>query len=157
MSATRPPLDALRAVPCPLCQAPAGQPCTSHGGTRVRRTDVHIVRTRAFLEAQAKQHAEAVADVAYLEAEALNSQPALDHLAELYTEAGHPDHLARQFAAELLAKHTRELTAMQRQHLANQGYDTTCVCGGCSACLARDYIDVLDQYGNRLLRTEAGR
>lgn len=34
-------------VPCPRCAAPAGQLCTSHGGTRVRRDDVHQARTAA--------------------------------------------------------------------------------------------------------------
>jgi hypothetical protein len=35
------------AVPCPRCEAPAGQLCTSHNGTRTRRTDTHTARTEA--------------------------------------------------------------------------------------------------------------
>lgn len=40
------------AVPCPACQSPAGQLCTSHSGTRVRRNDVHQDRTKAHAAAQ---------------------------------------------------------------------------------------------------------
>lgn len=35
------------AVPCPRCGAVAGNPCTSHSGTRPRRSDVHTARTAA--------------------------------------------------------------------------------------------------------------
>jgi hypothetical protein len=35
------------AVPCPRCEAPAGQLCTSHNGTRTRRTETHQARTEA--------------------------------------------------------------------------------------------------------------
>ncbi|QKN87631.1 hypothetical protein QEN63_gp46 [Streptomyces phage Vondra] len=38
------------AVPCPYCGAPAGQLCTSHGGTRVRRDDTHQARTASYRE-----------------------------------------------------------------------------------------------------------
>lgn len=44
MSTAPPPATA---VPCPRCGAEAGAPCTSHGGTRVRRHDVHQDRTAA--------------------------------------------------------------------------------------------------------------
>ncbi|MFB6943213.1 hypothetical protein ACFWGL_17035 [Streptomyces sp. NPDC060286] len=37
-------------VPCPRCGAPAGQLCTSHSGTRVRRDDMHQARTAAYRE-----------------------------------------------------------------------------------------------------------
>lgn len=40
------------AVPCPTCQSPAGQLCTSHSGTRTRRNDVHQTHTAAFAAAQ---------------------------------------------------------------------------------------------------------
>ncbi|MBD0707375.1 MULTISPECIES: hypothetical protein [unclassified Streptomyces] len=36
------------AVPCPTCGSPAGALCTSHGGTRPRRHDVHQTRTTAL-------------------------------------------------------------------------------------------------------------
>ncbi|NEA19838.1 hypothetical protein [Streptomyces halstedii] len=45
-------LDQLRTVPCGQCGAPAGEPCTSHQGTRVRRNDVHQARTKTYQEAQ---------------------------------------------------------------------------------------------------------
>ncbi|MGQ4486867.1 hypothetical protein ACN6LM_003882 [Streptomyces sp. SAS_281] len=40
------------AVPCPACGSEAGQLCTSHGGNRVRRNDVHQLRTAAWRAAQ---------------------------------------------------------------------------------------------------------
>jgi hypothetical protein len=39
------------AVACPTCQAEPGDLCTSHSGTRVRRTNTHIARMRAWLDA----------------------------------------------------------------------------------------------------------
>ncbi|WP_406412114.1 hypothetical protein OG923_24510 [Streptomyces halstedii] len=47
-----PTLEQLRTVPCGQCGAPAGEPCTSHGGTRVRPHDVHQARTKAYRKAQ---------------------------------------------------------------------------------------------------------
>ncbi|AZM46611.1 hypothetical protein DMB38_13005 [Streptomyces sp. WAC 06738] len=44
-------LPAIR-VACPLCGSPAGAPCTSHGGTRERRHDVHRARTAAWTAQQ---------------------------------------------------------------------------------------------------------
>ncbi|MGR7003434.1 hypothetical protein ACU686_44760 [Yinghuangia aomiensis] len=38
------------AVPCPTCHAEAGAYCTSHSGTRIRRTNVHQARTAACAE-----------------------------------------------------------------------------------------------------------
>lgn len=50
----------------------------------------------------------------------MTDQPtALDDLAELYCEAGHRDADARRYAAELLARHAREL-AEQTHELARQ-------------------------------------
>ena len=39
------------AVPCPRCDAAAGDPCTSHSGTRPRRNDTHTDRTTAWARA----------------------------------------------------------------------------------------------------------
>ncbi|MCI4045454.1 hypothetical protein [Streptomyces sp. TRM75563] len=36
------------AVPCPQCDAPARQLCTSHSGTRQRTNDTHQARTKAY-------------------------------------------------------------------------------------------------------------
>ncbi|MFD3902997.1 hypothetical protein HXS80_20625 [Streptomyces sp. CB04723] len=41
------------AVPCPQCDAPAGQLCTSHSGTRTRTNNTHQARTRAYRAQQA--------------------------------------------------------------------------------------------------------
>lgn len=49
---TGPGLSA-RAVACDACGALPGDPCTSHGGTRIRRHDVHQARTRAYAAQQA--------------------------------------------------------------------------------------------------------
>ncbi|GHF07950.1 hypothetical protein GCM10014715_74820 [Streptomyces spiralis] len=51
---------------------------------------------------------------------------------------------SRQHADRILDRHAHELAEQQRAHLLQQGYDLDCVCGGCSACLARDYIDLID-------------
>lgn len=48
MSAT-PNLPSV-AVACPACGSPAGQPCTSHGGKRVRNHNVHLARKTAYDE-----------------------------------------------------------------------------------------------------------
>lgn len=48
----RPATFPALAVPCPTCQSPAGQLCTSHGGSRPRRHDVHQLRTAAHNAAQ---------------------------------------------------------------------------------------------------------
>lgn len=40
---------------------------------------------------------------------------ALDHLTEVFDEAGHPDAAARQYAAELLAEHAHELAEKIRE------------------------------------------
>jgi len=36
------------------------------------------------------------------------------------------------------------LAEQQRDHLRSQGYDLGCVCGDCSCCIAREYIDLID-------------
>ncbi|MFH8598151.1 zinc finger domain-containing protein [Streptomyces rimosus] len=40
------------AVACPACGSAPGVLCTSHSGTRVRRSDVHQARTAAHAAAQ---------------------------------------------------------------------------------------------------------
>lgn len=40
------------AVACPACGSKRGALCTSHSGTRVRRSDVHQLRTAAHVAAQ---------------------------------------------------------------------------------------------------------
>ncbi|MGW6461022.1 zinc finger domain-containing protein [Streptomyces sp. NPDC055078] len=42
------------AVACPWCYAPAGDLCTSHGGTRPRRADTHQARRDAWVTALAQ-------------------------------------------------------------------------------------------------------
>lgn len=46
---TTPNLPSL-AVACPACGSPADEPCTSHGGTRVRHNNVHLARKVAYDE-----------------------------------------------------------------------------------------------------------
>ncbi|WP_037616372.1 hypothetical protein [Streptomyces aureus] len=43
-----------------------------------------------------------------------------------------------------LDAYAHELAEQQREHLRQDGYEPDCVCEGCSACLARDYIDLID-------------
>lgn len=45
---------------------------------------------------------------------------------------------------DVRAQAVREAAEKQRAHLRHQGYDLTCVCEGCTACLAREYIDLID-------------
>jgi hypothetical protein len=67
------------AVACPRCGAAPGQLCTSHGGTRPRRYDVHQVRAAALPPATRP-----VTDLDPLLAEAL------DYLSSRLAEEGHP-------------------------------------------------------------------
>lgn len=46
--------------------------------------------------------------------EQADEEPALHHLTKLYSEAGHRDQDAQRYAAELLAKHAREIAALVR-------------------------------------------
>lgn len=39
-------------VTCPMCGALPGELCTSHGGTRPRRNDVHQARTATWRATQ---------------------------------------------------------------------------------------------------------
>lgn len=50
----------------------------------------------------------------------------------------------RADAEELYEIVAHALAEEQREYLRNQGYDTTCVCGSCSACLSAEYIDLID-------------
>lgn len=52
--------------------------------------------------------------------------------------------LGESVAREVLGEHAHELAEQQRAHLKDQGYDTDCVCEACSACLAQEYIDLID-------------
>ncbi|MCY0957675.1 hypothetical protein [Streptomyces sp. H27-H5] len=75
-------------------------------------------------------------------------QSAFQELTEVYEDAGCRTSAARQWAADLLTKHARELAAQQRAHLLSEGYGFDCACDGCSACLARDFIDLIDPAAN---------
>lgn len=50
-------------------------------------------------------------------------------------------HADRQIVFDVIA---HELAEQQRKYLRSQGYGLECVCDGCSACIARDYIDLID-------------
>jgi hypothetical protein len=50
----------------------------------------------------------------------------------------------REYAQRLFDNHAHELAEQQRAWLRFQGYDTDCVCESCSACLARDFINLID-------------
>ncbi|MFI1287436.1 hypothetical protein ACH4VM_02810 [Streptomyces sp. NPDC020792] len=50
-------------------------------------------------------------------------------------------HFDRQRIYDVIA---HELAEQQREWLRQQGYDLGCVCGSCSACLATEYIDLID-------------
>lgn len=48
---------------------------------------------------------------------------------------------------DILDIHAHELAEKQREWLKSQGYgpdEVPCPCGGCSWCLAQDYIDLID-------------
>jgi len=49
---------------------------------------------------------------------------------------------AHQAAVKDVLAH--RLAEQQRDHLRSQGYDLGCVCGSCSSCIAREYIDIID-------------
>lgn len=80
-------------------------------------------------------------DAAKLAREAQPAATVLDELAEVYAEQGHPDRLARQFAAALLAAHTRELAALVAEHARQRGQEMrargdrsrVATCGGMQA------------------------
>lgn len=46
--------------------------------------------------------------------------------------------------ASWLDVYAHKLAEQQRAWLRFQGYDTSCVCGGCPCCLATEYIDLID-------------
>ncbi|MGW6416336.1 hypothetical protein [Streptomyces sp. NPDC055055] len=72
------------------------------------------------------------------------ARTAFTELTEVYEDAGARTLQARQLAAELLMKHAAELAQQQRAELDSQGYGEDCPCGGCTACLAREFIDLID-------------
>lgn len=51
---------------------------------------------------------------------------------------------SREHADRILNRHAHELAEQQREWLRSQGYDFDCVCGGCTCCIAREYIDLID-------------
>ncbi|MFC9341426.1 hypothetical protein ACFT0G_25355 [Streptomyces sp. NPDC057020] len=71
-------------------------------------------------------------------------QSVVQELADVYEDAGARALQARQLAVELLTKHATGLAQQQRAELCSQGYGEDCPCGGCSACLAREVIDLID-------------
>lgn len=47
-------------------------------------------------------------------------------------------------ANALIDDFAHALAEKQREWLRSQGYDTTCVCGGCDYCRTTKYIDLID-------------
>jgi len=91
------------AVACPDCGSPAGQLCTSHGGTRARNSQVHRARTAAWETAR------------------LAANPAAKLIADAVTERGirHGQH-----AVNLLREHgyTAEADNVQRAVSRRHGH-----------------------------------
>jgi hypothetical protein len=87
MAAKTPNLPSV-AVACPACSSAAGQPCTSHGGKRVRRDNVHLARKVAWEEARidANPAAKLIVDGAR-ERRGMHGK----HAAELLDEHGHTE------------------------------------------------------------------
>jgi hypothetical protein len=52
----------------------------------------------------------------------------------------------RVIVRKLLNDHAHRLAEKQREWLVFQGYKGNCPCDSCSACLARDYINLTDPY-----------
>lgn len=61
-------------------------------------------------------------------------------LAEFLDRCGYD---GSEYVPQLFATHAHELAERQRAKLIEEGYGP-CVCGGCSWCLAQDYIDYID-------------
>lgn len=57
---------------------------------------------------------------------------------------GYGHEVAEKLVQQALDEHARELAEKQRQRLADEGYELGCVCGGCSCCLATEFIDLID-------------
>lgn len=69
MTSTAPARDLPQiAVGCPTCQAPAGELCTSHGGTRKRRHDTHQTRRAAWADAGQDSGPVSDEDIAFIRA-----------------------------------------------------------------------------------------
>lgn len=65
-----------------------------------------------------------------------------DGLVEFLSRAGWD---AKDLVRKALDEHAHELANRQRQKLLDDGYGPDeCVCGGCSWCLAQDYIGIID-------------
>lgn len=70
---------------------------------------------------------------------------AFDDLVEILDAGGpHAAFSSEEVAHDILTRHAHELAQQQRAWLKAHGYDTTCVCDTCSACLAREYISLID-------------
>lgn len=54
---------------------------------------------------------------------------------------------AHQAAVKDVLAH--RLAEQQRDHLRSHGYDLDCVCGGCTCCLAKEFIDLIDPEAQR--------
>ncbi|MGW4050837.1 hypothetical protein ACWENA_08385 [Streptomyces sp. NPDC004779] len=61
-------------------------------------------------------------------------------------ERGTPqyDEVVAILAAKARALHAHEYAEQQRNHLRSEGYGLDCVCGGCTVCIVRPYIDLVD-------------
>lgn len=62
----------------------------------------------------------------------------------LSTEASLKEEDAKRALLVLKQAYAHELAEKQRQRLADEGYELGCVCGGCSCCLATEFIDLID-------------
>lgn len=49
---------------------------------------------------------------------------------------------------DMLRGFAHDLAEAQRAHLRGQGYDLACACEGCTACIAKEYIDLIDPEAN---------
>ncbi len=55
--------------------------------------------------------------------------------------------LSAQFTEIVLGDHSCEIAQTQREYLRSQGYDLSCVCGGCGACVAQEVINIIAPAG----------
>lgn len=67
--------------------------------------------------------------------------PPKESLVEFLDRCGYD---GRGYAQRLFDEHARQLAEKQLAWLRSQDYDTDCACNGCSACLARDFIDLIN-------------
>lgn len=95
----------------------------------------------------------------------MSSDPGMAELARarsalstsLYKGVGMRGARVHERVAELVDAHqtavkdvlAHRLAEQQRDHLRRHGYDLDCVCGGCTCCLAREFIDLIDPEATR--------